>query len=228
MAELGWLTRDLDDVPSHDRWLSEPERAVLSRLRTPKRRADWRLGRWAGKAAVAAWRGVAPEAVVIMAGENGAPEALIDGQRGASLSLSHRAGRALAMVADPPMVVGCDLEPIEPRSGAFLREWLRPVERELVSAQTGEARQLTANLIWTAKEAASKAMQEGLRLNIRQATVEVDGPAQPAGSWSPLRVSWENGSAELGWWRRDAGWVMTAISDPASEAAPSELSQRCE
>ena len=224
MAELGWLTRDLDDVPSHDRWLSEPERAVLSGLRNPKRRADWRLGRWVGKAAVAAWGGLTPQAVVIAAAENGAPEALIDGRgAGVSLSLSHRAGRGLAAVADPPMVVGCDLESIEPRSGAFLREWLRPVERELVSAQTGEARFLTANLIWTAKEAASKAMREGLRLNLRRATVEADGLPQPAGSWARLRVSWEDGPVQLGWWRQDAGWVMTVTSDPASEAAPGEL-----
>jgi 4'-phosphopantetheinyl transferase len=224
MAQLGWLTRELGDVPRHDRWLSEQELEVLSALRVPKRRADWRLGRWAGKAAVAAWRGVALESVVIAAAEDGAPEALIDGRPAdLAFSLSHRRGRALATVADGTRTLGCDLEAVEPRSEAFLREWLRPAERELVSAQNSEARDLAANLIWTAKEAASKARREGLRLNLRRATVEAGGLAQPAGSWARLQVSWEGGPVELGWWRQDAGWVMTVTSDPASEAAPSEL-----
>jgi 4'-phosphopantetheinyl transferase len=224
MAQLGWLTRELGDVPRHDRWLSEQEREVLSRLRVPKRGADWRLGRWAGKAAVAAWRGVAVESVVIAAAEDGAPEALIDDRPAdLALSLSHRAGRAMATVADETRALGCDLEAVEPRSEAFLREWLRPAERELVSAQNGAARDLAANLIWTAKEAASKARREGLRLNLRRATVEADALAQPAGSWARLQVSWEGGPVELGWWRQDAGWVMTVTSAPASEAAPSEL-----
>jgi 4'-phosphopantetheinyl transferase len=224
MDGLGWLTRQLADVPPHDRWLSEDEREVLFGLRTAKRRLDWRLGRWAGKAAVAACRGVPPESVAIAAADDGAPEALIDDRpAGIALSLSHRAGRALATVADGSRALGCDLEAVEPRSGAFLREWLRPAERELVRTQNSQARDLAANLIWTAKEAASKARREGLRLNLREATVQADGLAQAAGSWARLRVSWDGGPVECGWWRRDDGWVMTVTSDPPSDAAPSEL-----
>jgi 4'-phosphopantetheinyl transferase len=224
MAELGWLTREFDDVPSRDGWLTEAELTVLTGLRNPKRRADWRLGRWAGKVAVAAWRGVAPEAVAIVAAEDGAPEAFIDGQpAGVSLSLSHRAGRSLAALAEPPVAVGCDLERVESRSPAFLREWLGPAERQLVAAQAGGRRDLAANLVWTAKEAASKARREGLRLNVRRAAVEVDDLAQPSGSWLPLRVVWQEGVAELGWWRGGGGWVMAVISDPGSEAPPTEL-----
>jgi 4'-phosphopantetheinyl transferase len=167
---------------------------------------------------------VEPESVVIAAAADGAPEALIDDRPAdLALSLSHRVGRALATVADGPRALGCDLEAVEPRSEAFLREWLRPSERELVSAQSGEAQDLAANLIWTAKEAASKARREGLRLNLRRAIVEANGLAQPAGSWARLQVSWEGGPVVLGWWRQDAGWVMTVTSDPASEVAPSEL-----
>ena len=224
MAQLGWLTRELADVPSHDRWLSEPEREVLSGLRTPKRRADWRLGRWAGKAAVAARRGVAPEVVTIVAAEDGAPEAFIDGQgAGVSISLSHRGGRALAMVAEAPTAVGCDLEAIEARSPAFLREWLGSGERGLVGGQSGRRRQVVANLVWTAKEAASKARREGLRLNVRGATVEPDGLGGSPGVWLPLRVAWQGGDADLGWWREDPEWVMAVVSDPHADAPPSEL-----
>jgi 4'-phosphopantetheinyl transferase len=224
VPELGWLTRELDDVPRHDRWLSDQEREALSALTVAKRRADWRLGRWAAKAAVAAWRGAPPESVVIAAAEDGAPEALIDGQEAdVALSLSHRARRALATVADGPSGLGCDLEALEPRSPAFLREWLSPAERDLVGAQAPERRELAANLVWTAKEAASKARREGLRLNVRQATVETEGLAQSPGSWTRLRVTWREGSAQSGWWRGDPRWVMAVVSDPPSETPPGEL-----
>ena len=224
MAELGWLTRELDDVPRHDRWLSDQEREALSALRVARRRAAWRLGRWAAKAAVAAWRGVAPGSVAIAAADDGAPEALIDGERAeVALSLSHRAERALATVADGSTALGCDLEAVEPRSPAFLREWLAPTERELVEAQAPERRKLAANLVWTAKEAASKARREGLRLNVRRATVLVGGLDRPPDSWARLQITWAEGPVESGWWRGNSAWVMTVVSDPAADAPPSKL-----
>ena len=54
--------------------------------------------------------------------------------RPVSISLSHRAGRALAAVADAPAAVGCDLELLEPRSPAFVRDWLAPEEQARVTA----------------------------------------------------------------------------------------------
>jgi 4'-phosphopantetheinyl transferase len=224
MSRVGWLTRGLADVPEHDRWLSEREREDLATLRTDKRRSEWRLGRWAAKGAVASWRQVPLAAVEVFAAEDGAPEALVDGKEApVALSLSHRRGRALAAVCDAPAALGCDLEAVEPRSAAFTREWLGPAEQGLVGELAGERRDLAANLLWSAKEAASKARREGLRLNIRRASVEpgrIDGSPGP---WERLRVAWEDGRTELGWWRREPSWVMTVVSDPAPETPPIEL-----
>ena len=50
-----WLEQSDGDVPVGDGWLSAGERATLDRLRIPKRRADWRLGRWTAKCAAAAY-----------------------------------------------------------------------------------------------------------------------------------------------------------------------------
>src|SRR3954464_319718 len=100
----GWLTRSSADVPAGDAWLGPRERAALAALHVAKRRADWRLGRWTAKAALAAF-GVpgAPARREILAACDGAPEAWRDGERlGLSLSLSHRAGLALAAVAPEP------------------------------------------------------------------------------------------------------------------------------
>jgi 4'-phosphopantetheinyl transferase len=54
MSALGWLVCACDEVPASDDWLSPHERDRLAAMRLPKRRADFRVGRWAAKSAVRA------------------------------------------------------------------------------------------------------------------------------------------------------------------------------
>lgn len=224
MAGLGWLTRELTDVPGDDRWLSVREQDALARLSVAKRRADWRLGRWAGKAALAAWLGVSPEETEIVAADDGVPEAFVRGEKApAALSLSHRGGRALAAVAGGGSTLGCDLEAVEPRSPAFVREWLGADEAMRLAQLEGERRDLAANLSWSAREAAAKALRGGLRLNVRRARVSHAGIAEHSGDWEPLRVVWAGGPVEHGWWRAEPGWVLTVVCDPSAEARPRRL-----
>ncbi|HET8757597.1 MAG TPA: 4'-phosphopantetheinyl transferase superfamily protein [Solirubrobacteraceae bacterium] len=192
-------------MPAGDGWLGPRERAVLAGLRFAKRRDDWRLGRWTAKTAVAAWLDVDLQRVEILAAADGAPEAFLAGVAvPVSVSLSHRGGRALAVVADAPAVVGCDLEVVEPRSAAFVREWLAADDPATYTP-------LTANLLWTAKEAAAKVRREGLRLDVRRAVVEVD---ERGDGWRALSVAWAEGITTAGWWRDATGWVMTIAGAP--------------
>ena len=225
MPATGWLTRSLADVPAADEWLGPRERAVLDGLRVEKRRSDWRLGRWAAKEALAAWSGAALDEVEVLAADDGAPEFFVRGERAdAALSLSHRRGRALAVVAGAGVAIGCDLEAVEPRSDAFVRTWLAPAEREsvLAAGEAGGAR--LANLLWTAKEAAAKARREGLRLDVRGAAVSLDGWDRPGrDEWRPLAVRWEREGVEVrGWWREEPDWVLACVSEPPG-AAPIRL-----
>jgi 4'-phosphopantetheinyl transferase len=214
----GWLTSSLAEVPAADAWLADGERRALAALRVEKRRADWRLGRWAAKAAVGAWLAVPAARIEIVAAADGAPEAWLDGVRvPVSVSLSHRGGRALAAVTAAPGVIGCDLELVEPRSGAFVREWLAPEEQRLVATSAADARDGVANLVWTAKEAAAKLRREGLRLDIRRAVVDVPDVAGRSGEWRSLTVDW-GGARSAGWWRSEPGWVMTIMGDPPPDA----------
>jgi 4'-phosphopantetheinyl transferase len=211
-----WLTRSLTDVPRGDAWLSPRERRAAARLRVARRRSDWLLGRFTAKAAVGAFLSIAPERVEILAAPDGAPEAWIDGERASlSVSLSHRGGRALAVVAQAPDVVGCDLERIEPRSGAFTREWLAPAEQGLLAAHAASERGLLANLVWAAKEAGAKVRREGLRLDVRRAVVAPSPVGGEGDEWRELTVTWPDGRAPTaGWWRTEPGWVMTIAGDP--------------
>ena len=224
MAGLGWLTRTLADVPAHDRWLSEREREAMAVLRVPKRRAEWRLGRWAAKAVVAGWKDLHAADVEILPAADGAPEARLD-EKGlpVAVSLSHRAGRALAAVGDGPGAVGCDLESVEPRSPAFIRQWLRCDERRLLGCLSVERRDLAANLLWTAKEAASKVRREGLRLDLRAATVTAGDLTSPASQWAHLRVAWADGPVAAGWWRQEPGWVLALVTDGPADEPPLEV-----
>ena len=224
MAGLGWLTRELAEVPPGEDWLSARERRALSTLSLPKRRAEWRLGRWAAKAAVAARLGAEVGLIEVLAEEDGSPAVYLEGTRAPlALSLSHRKGRALVAVEEPESAIGCDLEAIEPRSPAFIREWLDPAERELLGDLDQGRAEMAANLFWTAKEAAAKVRHEGLRLNVRRACAEPSALEQPPGPWAPLRVAWEDDSFEEGWWRWEPGWVMSVLSEPASSDPPSKL-----
>ncbi len=222
MSAPGWLLRCRADVPAGVDWLGPEERRALAGLRVAPRRADWRLGRWTAKAAVGAWLGVRPDRVQILAADDGAPEAWMDGRRApVSVSLSHRGGRALAAVTDAPAVVGCDLELVEPRSGAFVRGWLAPAEQGLLATCDEADRARVANLLWSLKEAAAKVRREGLRLDVRDA---VGAPATGGspGAWRPVRVAWREGTETAGWWRDDSDWVM-AIAGRPSPAAPRRL-----
>ncbi len=217
MHPPGWLTQSLADVPDGEEWLGEDERRVLAGLRVERRRADWRLGRWTAKAAVGAWLEVPPARVQILGAPDGAPEALLDGARvPLSVSISHRGGRALAAVIAAPCLVGCDLEVIEARSAAFIREWFAASEQRLMADCAPAERALLANLIWTAKEAAAKVRRAGLRLDVRQAVVRTSDAGGPdMAGWRAVRIDWCDAPSTSGWWHAEPGWVMTIAGAPA-------------
>jgi 4'-phosphopantetheinyl transferase len=219
MPGTRWLVSAASELPSGEDWLSARERRVLDGLAYEKRRGDWLLGRWTAKRALAARLAAPLDRFEVIAAEDGAPEPLLDGAPApAALSISHRGGRALATVARAGTALGCDLELIEPRSPAFLREWLAQAEREAVERAGPAGGVLLANLLWCAKEAAAKARRGGLRLNVRRAVVSLGEERDGDDDWRALRVRWEeDGETASGWWREEPGWVMAVVTEPAGD-----------
>jgi 4'-phosphopantetheinyl transferase len=210
------------DVPAGDVWLGPRERAVLGRLRFPKRRADWRLGRYAAKRATAAWLGRASDPLAlaeleVLADDSGTPRLHASGGEAIALSLSHRAGWAIAAVAPPDVALGCDLELVEPRSEAFLADYFTAWEQAFVVAGAPLDLARRTTLVWCAKECALKALGEGLRLDTR--TIEF---APCAGvlerGWRPAaaRVA-PDGPTFEGWWRRHGILVTCILGAPPLE-----------
>jgi 4'-phosphopantetheinyl transferase len=212
-----WLAHAEDQLPPAGGWLTPAERRYAATLRYTKRRADYVLSRWTLKLAVARVLGWPDDDGTLARVEgrsapDGAPELFVDGQpAGRGVSLTDRAGCAACLVADQPAAIGCDLELVEARSDAFVRDYLTGPERRLVAA-AGPDHDLAANLIWSAKESALKVLRTGLRRDTRSVEVTVADLAPPERAWSPLQVRAAEGTVFGGWWRRSGSFVLTACA----------------
>ncbi len=217
-----WMEQTSVDLPAGDDGLNPAEAHHLSLLKVPKRRADWRLGRWTAKHVVAAYLDLAVDprtlaSIVVRPAPSGAPQVFLGGRPAAlAISLSHREGIAACAVAPAGTAIGCDLEIVEPRCDAFLADYFTEDEQRLF-AQVEADCFLLAALFWSAKEAALKALGAGLQMDPRWLEVSLAGrsPAQESDIWLPLEVRCEHDQAVRGWWQHQEKLVRTLVTDPA-------------
>jgi len=221
-----WLEQTETDVPAESRWLSAEEMSRLAGLRFGKRRADWRLGRWTAKRAVASCLNLSVNVhslqdIEIRAAPSGAPEVFLFNQRAAvRLSLSHCAGKALCVVALSGASLGCDLELVESRDDSFVTDFFTANEQKLLDRASADERPMLATLLWSAKESALKALHVGLRLSTTclevsptDASLRVaKRPSQENWTgWSPLSLRGVGGRILHGWWRCANNMVRTVV-----------------
>ena len=220
--DVYWLEQTESNVPRENDWLSAAETIQLDRLRFERRRADWRLGRWTAKRAVASlWKMSASPMTLakieICPASTGAPEVLLsDSTAGISISISHRAGKAMCAVSHSDARVGCDLELIEPRTEAFVEDYFVSEERALIARAPDLERFQLIALIWSGKESALKALRTGLRLDTRSVVVVPGERSFNLNAWSPLQVRCDEGRVFHGWWQREDSVVRTLVADPPS------------
>lgn len=230
-GDLTWLVCASADVPAGDDWLSPAERDVLGGLRFPKRRGDFRLGRWAAKNAVLASLGegagvggeragqeaerpmTACARLSILAAADGAPEVWIAGERApVAVSIAHSGGSGLAAAGPPAPPFGADIETIERRTPEMIEDFFTATEQAWVRS-LGEARgPWGASLVWSAKEAALKALRVGLREDTRAVEVRVGAPTEE----EAVRVAVEvrsTGRRFEGWSRVEGGRVLVLVAE---------------
>ena len=221
-------------------WLGPAEREHAARLFVPKRRADFLLGRWAAKELVADLLGggerTAPplDTFEIVPGPSGAPVVRLadGGPLPLGVSVSHSDGTAFCAAWHDPdgtLAAGADLERIEPRSEAFVRDFFTDDEAAAWAARpAGEARDELATAIWSAKEAVLKALRLGLRMDTRQVACTLSSePAEPSpglprpegNGWRRFEARVSTGGPEAetsvpGFWRPKDGFVLTLAVRP--------------
>jgi 4'-phosphopantetheinyl transferase len=235
-----WLALGEDMLPAEEQWLAPDEAATLAGLRYTKRRSEYLLRRLVTKYAVAAVTGRPIDLATLVSIEvrnaaSGAPYVCVDGAPlGIEVSITDRAGWAvcvtspasghpvaIASAAQPGAAgrhqgsrVGCDLELVEPRTPGFVRDFLTAAEQRLIASRTpGDERDMTANLVWSAKESALKVLRTGLRRDTR--TLEVTLAAPRADGWGELTVHAIEGAEFPGWWRRDGRFLLTVAAEVA-------------
>ena len=213
------LEQNQTDVPPGDGWLGGRELETLSQLRIPKRRSDWRLGRWTAKIALALRHRLPRHegslaGIQIVASISGAPEVIAADERiRSAISLSHSGRMAACAVADPGTELGCDVEEVTNRSPAFLEDYFTPAERRWAARAAGEERGSLITLMWSAKESTLKALHCGLRADTRSVCVLAIGNMgmAPAG-WQPLTTVHESGGSFRGWWRKAGNFIQTVVT----------------
>jgi 4'-phosphopantetheinyl transferase len=225
-----WVQQAEIDVPVDNDWLSRREKLRLETFIFPKRRLDWRLGRWTAKCAFAACQQLPlrPDifaGIEIIAAPSGAPEVFVAGKlEPVTLSLSHRSGVALCAVTLSPTRLGCDLELVEPHMEGFVADYFTVEEQARVAHTRAGERTRFVTLLWSGKESALKALHEGLRLDTRYVSVYAKGTDGTEGTdgWNRLDVTCGNGHSFSGWWSEAGDLIRTLVADP-SPALPISL-----
>jgi 4'-phosphopantetheinyl transferase len=213
-----WLEQSEPDVPTGDEWLGSGERADVARLHLPRRRAEWRLGRWTAKRAIAGYLSLSGDdsglaSIEVRPAPSGAPEAFIQGLPAAvNISISHSHGVGFCAAADPALDVGCDVEKVVPHSTTFLSDYFTEAERAFFRNISASDRDTAVTLLWSAKESALKLLRCGLRSDTRCLAVStLHLEFCHATAWSQLAVECEGGPKLSGWWRQYGGFVWTML-----------------
>ncbi len=212
--------------------LNAAEQRQFCALRTAKRQRDWLLGRWTAKrllqTIVAQELGeYAPlDTFTIINTPNGAPRVRYGLLGGIPLSISHRDDCALCAIS--PLLaregqgvrsLGVDLERIEPRTGSFAEDYFTEAELARVRRAPEGAHDLMITAIWSAKEAALKALQVGLTVDTRAVSCLLEPPSSGPATWTLFEICYDVAHLNppipvlKGWWRRMEDYVLTCVSD---------------
>ncbi len=224
-GELRWHSAGMVEVPADPTWHDDALAARLASMPYTKRRDEAELGRWTAKQALARAMGMDPadqaglRRILIRNAADGAPEAFVDGApAGMRIAMTDRADWAVCAVLTGPDDIGCDLELVEPRSAAFVRDYFTAAEQETVAGYAAPP-DLTANLIWSAKESALKVLRTGLRRDTRSVEVTLETPpAHGHTRWQPLRVrDVVDGVSFPGYWIRYGAFILTVATRHATD-----------
>lgn len=216
-------------ILSPESFLSAAELERLAGMRFAKRRTEWLAGRRTAKRLLQACeprlKNIVLRDITIANLPEGAPVVMAGGQViPGSISLSHRNQRVLAAwTPDAAVSLGADLEWIEPRAPVFVEDYFTQAEAAAVEGFKPAERDQLVTTIWSAKEAALKALGVGLRVDTRQVEV-ICLPGGQTGQWARLDLSspLANGSTWYGFWRREGRFILTLaiLAQNRLEATP--------
>jgi 4'-phosphopantetheinyl transferase len=219
-------------------FLSTHETSVFDNLYSTKRREEWLLGRWTAKKLIQtdvekSGRRLSCSEISILAGKDGAPVVWLgEGDRltpaNVTLSISHSKRASLCAIVRPGTIpLGADIEVIEPRVGGFAECYFTEEEKQTIRRAFPEHSDRLITAIWSGKEAALKAVRQGLRLDTHSLSCTFPSPLQSFAQdqttdcWHPFTIQWRNGivfPALAGWWQVWQEYILTLVSAAESKS----------
>ena len=197
------------------------EQRQLAELKLSKRRREWLIGRWTAKHLLQASLQrdlnvrLPLNAIGIYTDARGAPVAMVDcGSRIAkwAISISHRHACGFsAALPDGAIGLGADIEHVELREWRFVEDYFTPDEIERVRVAPIEQRAKLVTAIWSAKEAALKALRLGLTIDTRRVHCAIDPRRSSIHDWLEFNITCTPGYTETlrGGWRAWGEYVLT-------------------
>lgn len=239
-AVIHWLIQTADAHPDltqgqpPDNFLTGGEKVVFKNLKVEKRKKDWLLGRWTAKQLLQRvvfqehGQRLPFEVIAILAGEDGAPRVHIDPasfspQNNYSISISHAKNTAFcALVKRENWPVGADLEWIESRTPGFAENYFTENEQQFLQQIEPENNDFWLTALWSAKEAAFKAVRQGLRLDTRQIECRFENLQRDSEDWVPFSMQWRRGANGhyprlQGWLKATEDYVLTLAIEAEQE-----------
>lgn len=144
--------------------LSGKERVYFETLRCEKNRLQWVAGRYAVKAAFFKYKRVDPYSIDILKGAASAP--YIEQYPNVCVSISHSYPYCIGIVAGNN--IGVDIEGISEPKESLLRNFYSEAERDELKRYKGtEVYARKVMRYWTRKEAASKVVRMGMKLDFK-------------------------------------------------------------
>ncbi len=225
---IRWLVQSATEHHDLARGIAPPgllqpvEQRHLAELKLGKRRSEWLIGRWTAKHLLQACLQhdlnvhLPLDAIGIYNDARGAPTAMVDcGSRIAewAISISHsRASGFSAALPDGALGLGADIEHIERREQCFVEDYFTPDEIDRVHVASSEQRETLITAIWSAKEAALKALRLGLTSDTRRVHCAIDPRHYPDHAWLEFNITYTPSYTKhlRGWWRTWGAFVLTA------------------
>ena len=239
---IHWLVRSADGCPALQdthppSFLSASERQTYAGLAFPKRRREWLLGRWTAKRllqlAVPKYDDRSLADISVSNDRDGAPYLHVagEGRLPVCLSISHRDHLAFCALSSACRI-GADIERIETRAWAFVRDFFTRQEAERAQNCPSLLRDTLVTVLWSAKESVLKVLRHGLRVDTRMVEVHqvagIEEAAAPSGlplvNWHPLQISsaLPGTSGIAAWWRSEGSYVFTLAATSSVPIAPVE------
>ena len=209
--------------------LAPVEADKFASLKTEKRRRDWLLGRWTAKHLVQQvlnehGQPVNLDQLAIRNRNTGEPylqllSSFDNNEFPYTISISHSANHAVCAVTERPFwPIGIDLEQIETRADSFVESYFTDDEQQIVNQATVDMRDTLITAIWSAKEAALKALHLGLRADTRAVNCLIQPEVERPFTWTPFTMQLDTAKLGqppmlLGWWRTIGEFVLTMAAE---------------